>query len=209
MTRVSVIMPSFLGEYKGSANDRDNKFVRAVSSFVSNDYPLKELIIIGDNCSKTKSLLTELFFEEMSLGTIKFYQFPKKQKLFSGNLRTKGLEMATGDIIMYLDSDDMYGDKHISSIVEQMDVEKLDWCYFNDFIRTDGGLVTKTVELEHASIGTSSIAHCRNKDITWTGCDGYGHDWLFIQRLMDWSNNYDKIFGGIYIICHIPHQVDT
>jgi hypothetical protein len=110
---------------------------------------------------------------------------------------------------MYLDSDDMYGNFHIDSVVEQMESEKIDWCYFNDYIKTDGGLVPKSVELEHRSIGTSSIAHYKDGKLDWSGCDGYGHDWKFIQKLMKWSNNYEKIYGATYIICHIPNQVDT
>ena len=34
--KVSVIMPSFLGEYEGCASDRENKFIRAVHSFLEN-----------------------------------------------------------------------------------------------------------------------------------------------------------------------------
>ena len=47
---LSVIMPSFLGEYDGCATDREKKFVRAVQSFLDNTLIENELIIIGDNC---------------------------------------------------------------------------------------------------------------------------------------------------------------
>jgi glycosyltransferase involved in cell wall biosynthesis len=205
--KISVIMPSFLGEYEGCASDRENKFVRAVHSFLSNKYEHKELIVIGDCCSTTERLLSVNFEEQLNNELIKFYQFSKKQKLFSGELRSKGIELASGDYIIYLDSDDIFGDAHISSVVRQ--IKNTDWGYYNDFIWSPSGLQTKHVELVKDSIGTSSIYHKKAKGIDWKGCDGYGHDYKFIQKLMKWSGNFDKIYGTSYIICHIPNLIDN
>lgn len=205
--KISVIMPSFLGEYEGCASDRENKFVRAVHSFLSNKYEQKELIVIGDCCSTTERLLSENFEEQLNNEQIKFYQFSKKQKLFSGELRSKGIELASGDYIIYLDSDDIFGDAHISSVVRQ--IKNTDWGYYNDFIWSPSGLQTKHVELVKDSIGTSSIYHRKAKGIDWKGCNGYGHDYKFIQKLMKWSENFDKIYGTSYIICHIPNLIDN
>lgn len=201
-------MASFLGEYEGSASDRENKFIRAVNSFLSNSYDKKELIIIGDCCSKTDNIVKNIFSEPLSEGIIKFYNFPKKQKLFSGKIRSKGIELSSGDYIMYLDSDDIYGKNHIKTIVEQIKNQKYDWGYFNDFMYGESGLVTKHVELQKNSIGTSSIIHKKSSIIDWNGCDGYGHDFKFVERLMKWSKNYSKLYGASYIICHIPNLID-
>ena len=206
---LSVIMPSFLGEYEGCASDRENKFIRAVHSFLENSLYEKELIVIGDNCNITEQLLNEYFKHELNIGRIKFYQFSKKQKLFSGALRSKGIELASGDYISYLDTDDILGKGHLLSILNQVKSENLDWAYFNDFLNSDAGLITKKVELKKDSIGTSSIIHRKHKKLNWDKCDGYGHDYQFIERLIKWSNNKDKIYGGTYIICHIPNQIDN
>jgi glycosyltransferase involved in cell wall biosynthesis len=205
---LSVIMPSFLGEYDGCASDRENKFIRAVYSFLENSLYDKELIVVGDNCSITENVLNEYFKHELNIGRIKFYQFSKKQKLFSGSLRSKGIELALGDYISYLDTDDILGKGHLFSIYNQVKSQDLDWAYFNDFINSEAGLITKKVELKKDSIGTSSIIHRKDKKINWDKCDGYGHDFKFIERLIKWSNNKDKIYGGTYIICHIPNQID-
>lgn len=201
-------MASFLGEYEGCASDRENKFVRAVNSFLNNSYENKELVIIGDCCEQTESLLNDNFSEQLTNGMIKFFNFKKKQKLFSGTLRSKGIEISEGDYIMYLDSDDMYGNHHIRTICEQMRNQRYDWAFFNDFVYGDMGLVTKQVELEKGSIGTSSIIHKKSKNINWDKCDGYGHDYKFIERLINWSKNYSKLYGASYIICHIPNVLD-
>ena len=206
--KISVVMASFLGEYEGCATDRETKFIRAVNSFINNSYQDKELIIIGDCCSITENVVKNVFAEPLSEGLIKFYDFPKKQKLFSGKIRSKGIEMASGDYIMYLDTDDMYGQNHIKTIVEQIKTQKYDWAYFNDFMYGDSGLATKYVEVKKDSIGTSSIVHKKSPSVNWDGCDGYGHDFKFIQRLLDWSKNYSKLYGASYIICHIPNIID-
>jgi glycosyltransferase involved in cell wall biosynthesis len=205
---LSVVMPSFLGEYDGCASDRENKFVRAVHSFLENSLEEKELIIIGDNCLTTERLLFVHFSEQIESGKIKFHQFRKKQKLFSGALRSKGIELASGEYISYLDTDDILGQNHLSVILNQVKSNNLDWAYFNDYLNTDAGLITKKVELKKDSIGTSSIIHRKNKRIDWDKCDGYGHDFKFIERLIKWSDKKDKIYGATYIICHIPNQID-
>lgn len=206
--KLSVIMPSFLGEYEGCASDRENKFIRAVYSFLENSLLDKELIIIGDNCEITDRLLQDYFKHELSIGRIKFHQLKKKQKLFSGLLRSKGIELASGEYICYLDTDDILGKNHLESILNQVKSENLDWAYFNDYLNTDAGLVTKKVDLKKDSIGTSSIIHRKDKKINWDKCDGYGHDYKFIERLIKWSSKKDKIYGGTYVICHIPNQID-
>jgi glycosyltransferase involved in cell wall biosynthesis len=207
--KASVIMPSYLGNYEGCASDRENKFIRAVNSFLENDYQYSELIVISDFCKITSRLLKDNFLNELYSGKIKHVELTKKQPLFSGNLRSSGIKICTGNIVMYLDTDDIIGKNHISCVMEQMQSEDYDWCFYNDYIRTDSGLLPKSVELQHGSIGTSSIAHRNVPKLNWDGCDGYGHDYKFVTRLMDWSENYGKIYGATYIICHIPNQIDN
>jgi glycosyltransferase involved in cell wall biosynthesis len=175
---------------------------------LENSFYDKELIVVGDCCDKTEEVLKDYFKHELQIGIIKFFQFSKKQKLFSGSLRSKGIELASGEYISYLDTDDILGKGHLLSIYNQVKSQDLDWAYFNDFINSDAGLITKRVELKKDSIGTSSIIHKKSKNLNWDKCDGYGHDYKFIERLIKWSDKKDKIYGGTYIICHIPNQID-
>src|SRR5271165_4802682 len=106
MKKVSIIMASFLGNYHGAAKDRVAKFHRAVKSFIDQSYSNKELIIVSDGCPLTieECRLNYKYQDNIVLVSI------EKQPLFSGNVREQGILNATGDIIAYLDSDDIIGE---------------------------------------------------------------------------------------------------
>jgi glycosyltransferase involved in cell wall biosynthesis len=206
--KVSVIMPVYLGKYDGSATNREDKFIRSINSFLANTLNNSELIIVSDDCFIAKKIVYDVFFENISQKRIKYIHTKPKSKLFSGELRSVGIKNADGEYICYLDSDDIIGEKHLETIVLQIEAEKLDWAYYNDYIYTPNGFIAKTVFVQHESIGTSSIIHKNKKKLDWKNCNGYGHDWLFVQKLQKWSNNFDKIYGASYFICHIPNQID-
>jgi glycosyltransferase involved in cell wall biosynthesis len=202
--KVSVIMPVYLGEYEGCASDRDNKFIRAIESFLGNTYRNKELVIVSDGCDITE----KIFKEKYAKSDYIVFDKIEKQPLFSGNVRARGIDICSGQLIMYLDSDDMYGINHINSVVSGIEDYKFDWCYYNDYIKTEKSANRRGTILEYGRVGTSSIAHKRS-DVNWHGCDGYGHDWVFIQKLMMSTGNYGKIFGTEYFVCHVPNILDS
>ena len=214
--RISVIMASFLGQYPNCASNRTERFRKAVNSFLLNFYKDKELIIVSDGCPDTINIVRNEYREPLLAGNIILVE-KRKQPLFSGYIRQAGIKKATGKIITYLDTDDKIGKRHLSNIVQQFILRpELDWIYYDDYLdvydsfHTNGQTIPKSVSLEHGSVGTSSIAH-RNiqglfkKSISWKGCNGYGHDWKFIQRLMKNFPAYKKVDGGEYYICHMPN----
>lgn len=202
-------MPSYLGEYGGSATDRINKFNRAVKSFLDNIYPNKELIIISDGCKLTNKIFFENYSQEKEINLITV----PKQPLFSGYLRDLGLKYSTGNIICYLDTDDMIDKFHLLNLSLNFNPDNTDWCYFNDSIRYFNldhiKPAERVVRLEKGLIGTSSIAHKRSDSISWNGLNGYGHDWEFVNNLMRTMNNFNKINNCGYIVCHIPNSIDN
>lgn len=202
--KISVITPSFLGEYKNVASNRFKKFVRAINSFLGQTYDNKELIIVSDGCQKTIELYQKHYDKEKQVRLIQI----DKQPLFSGNVRQAGVEKATGDLICYLDSDDMLGKTHLSNLSHT--VLGHDWVYFNDFIYLGEHQkpALRNVELKHESIGTSAIAHKKDLNASWEGCNGYGHNWTFIQKLKNISDNFGKIYGCSYMVCHVVGKTD-
>lgn len=208
MKLFSVIMPVTLANYEGGANHRADKFKRAVKSFLSNVFSSDnvELIIISDGCDEAEAIYNQDF---QRYKNIKFFKI-EKQPLFSGNVRQFGIEQAEGEYILYLDSDDVLGEMHFDIISRQLkSANKPLWCYFDDYIVYGiKDIVKKKTRLEHGSVGTSSICHKKKIGVSWEGCDGYGHDWKFIQKLIEINKYPTKIVSPQYFIHHIPKVID-
>lgn len=200
---ISVIMPSYLGDYKGAATNRPDKFRRAVDSFLSQTYKECELIIVGDGCPDTEFMM-EMYYN--GVDNVKFIR-ENKQELFSGHLRNAGIKEAKYRYITYLDTDDYYLPLHLENITNQIgdcDIPKFNWYIVPDLFNKRGTVKERTPNLQKGCIGTSNIIHKASVNIKWT--DGYNHDWLFIQDLMTYD--YKRIGGAGYVVCHMPNVTD-
>ncbi len=204
---VSVIMPSYLGKYANAASGRPEKLLRAIKSFLSQTFEgEKELIIVSDGCEDTNAVYKTFYSKKHEIKLISL----NKQPLFSGAVRQAGLDVAQKNIIAYLDSDDYLQPGHLAVVVNQLITMQADWVYYNDFIRVNKrSSIVRTVTLAHGSVGTSSVAHKKSLPVSWAGLNGYGHDWAFVQKLMKASNNYSRIFGCGYVVCHTVGGVDN
>lgn len=208
MKLFSVIMPVTLQNYEGSATYRADKFRRAIKSFLSNIFPKDnaELIIVSDGCDESENIYNEEFKKYTN---IKFFKIDK-QPLFSGNVRQYGIDKAEGEYILYLDSDDVLGEMHLDTIsISLKSANKPIWAFYDDYVVSGiKQIAKKKVKLEHGSVGTSSICHLKKVGADWSGCDGYGHDWLFIQKLLKINKYPTKITTPQYFIHHIPKVLD-
>ena len=195
-------MASYLLSFPGSRSEPDRKFIRAVNSFKKQTYQNKELIIVSDGCPLTIQLYNRFFSKDAN---IKLLQIPK-QLLYSGEMRNVALEEADGDIISYLDTDDVLGPKHLEIIVEQFDLESFGLVYYNDYMTLDATfkkLHLRTVEPRWASIGTSSISHKNLKELNGCWSNGYGHDFLFMFKLASMGLKFKKLEKiPQYIVAH-------
>ncbi len=206
MLKVSVVMASFLGEYPGAAKNREKKFIRAVKSFKNQTYQNKELIIVSDGCEKTVELYEQNFKDDENIRLILL----PKQVLYSGEMRNVALRDADGDIISYLDSDDVIGKTHLETIVSQFDIEKYGWVFYNDYLVVSPDfkrLQTRVVETRFGSIGTSAVSHKNPKNVengvSLSWLSGYGHDWLFIMKLAGLGLRFTKLKKNPqYLVCH-------
>lgn len=213
--KISVLMPSFLGEYPNSASNKEAKFNRAVNSFLNQDYDgEKELLIISDGCERTTIESAKYAFHP----NIKLIQIPK-QELFSGVVRNTGLFYSTGEIVCYLDVDDFLNSGHLQAIANGFKYyPDADWVYFDDTViykfnpmKNDEILskAKRDASLEMGCIGISNIAHKKLPEFTWHDCHNYNHDWTFVQKLIKKQPNPPKIDGCEYNVCHIPASADS
>lgn len=122
--KISVIMQVYLGEYPGARSNPQYKFVRAVNSFMLQKHSDKELIIVADGCNDAKGIYERLF---SSLDNIKFVyvargniprmrEVSSNKRYFRGLPRQIGRSLATGEIITYMDADDLMLPSRLSQL---------------------------------------------------------------------------------------------
>ncbi|SHK24150.1 glycosyltransferase [Tepidibacter formicigenes] len=106
MPKVSIILPTW---------NREKIIGRAIDSVLKQKYTNYELIIADDGSEdNTESYLYEKYKNEIAEGKIKYY------KLAHGGVckaRNKGLELSTGELIAYIDSDNEWYDDYLSTMV--------------------------------------------------------------------------------------------
>jgi glycosyltransferase involved in cell wall biosynthesis len=137
----------------------------------------------------------------------------KKHSHFSGAVRNEGIAMAQGDIICYLDIDDIFMPGHLQAIwsgfLENSDaIGYRRWVYFNTYLADHdlNPVHCRDTHLRYGGIGTGAFAHEKSLGVRWS--DGYGHDWLYVQRLMEACPHTKKIAGPRYLVCHLPGYND-
>jgi glycosyltransferase involved in cell wall biosynthesis len=182
---ISVVMPSYLGDYPRAASNREVKLPRAIESFL--EQKIGELIVVADGCEKTIEIASKYPVKTVLID---------KQPCFSGEPRNTGIKNAKYDYIAYLDNDDVFGKGHLKAIADNLDT---DWLYWDDYV--DGQIRPVWCEMGH--IGTSAIAHKKELNCQWG--NGYGHDWEFIRQLKNYPS---KRITTNYQVMHIPGIID-
>ena len=122
--KFSIIIASFLGEYRTAARNRDKKIVRAIDSIFNQSFQDFEIVVVADGCQKTVDIVSQIKDPRLSV------HFVPKFKVQFGGQRNVGIENAKGDYIIYLDIDDLFGRDHLKNISEGLG--SYDWVWFND-----------------------------------------------------------------------------
>lgn len=121
--KISFVMQSYLGDYPGSRENADKKFERAVGSLLNQTNPNWELVIIADGCSVTKrKVLLKKEFKDPRI-VFKYIDRPSDRLMYTngitrGEPRQVGRELATGDWIGYIDSDDFLAPNAVEELVK-------------------------------------------------------------------------------------------
>jgi len=202
--KYSVIMPVYLGNYPTRGSNPVYKFKRAVTTFLLQTYKDAELIIISDGCNLAESIFNELF---LPCPRVHFRKI-RKQPSFGGRARQTGIEMAQGEIICYLDADDMFGPNHLQILNNNFDITRFEWAFYNDYLVTSPNydLLERNIMPIPCYIGTSCIVHKKSLGAVWG--DGYGHDWAFIRDYLFLKQLGTKIRTPEYYVSHIPGGYD-
>lgn len=202
--KMSVIMASYL--QMPNKTNQGLKFIRAVKSFLNQTFQDKELIIVADGCPLTVQLYNDNFRQYSNIKIIPI----QKQPPYSGEMRNVALNVVMGDIVTYLDSDDVIGKNHLQIIHDQFNFQEVDWVYYNDYLVLNKEFTkteTRIVEPRYGSIGTSSFSH-KNPRLFKNGerfkfSTGYGHDFVAICLLNSLGTKFKKLDKKPeYYVCH-------
>lgn len=114
MPMVSIVMQSYLGDYPGARSNPIDKFHRAINSFLSQKYVKSELIIVSDGCDITHEEYHKVYknnprvkYAYVSKEGPNMYEKVNDKRQYRGVPRRIGVSLAEGDIISYMDSDDL------------------------------------------------------------------------------------------------------
>ena len=206
--KFSVIMPSYLGFIKRAAINRPEKLIRAIQSVIDQNFEDWELIVVADGCDETVNIVKRNFLEENN--KIKLFKI-EKQHNFSGTPRNVGIHKASGEYVLYLDSDDVFLENHLKIINDNLDNH--DWVWFNNL---SWNKKTKHFDEFQAEIdikgkcGTANFCHKRSMETYWSPAGGYAKDdWIMINTLRSKSEDFVKIETPQYGICHVPTLLDV
>ena len=66
-------------------------------------------------------------------------------------------------------------------------------------------------KLREGNIGNGMICWKLNMKTSYLGCNGYGHDWKFIQKLIAQAKDIRKLdtYRPEYYVCHEPGKFDN
>lgn len=212
--KFSIILPSLLSDFPGSATGRDKKLIRAIQSVLDQSFTDFELTVVADGCKLTEYIVKKLFampgtaaldYSSPIDKRLKLLSVDRKQ-LFSNTPRNAGIEAAEGEYILYLDNDDKLGPDHLKKINAELSGE--DWVYFDDWVWNGvekagegiGWMQRSTDCTQYGRCGTSNICHASRLNLRWIEA-GYGHDYHFIQQLLKFEN-HKHISPAEYFVCH-------
>ena len=140
MSLVSVIIPT---------HNRSLYLTDAVKSILSQSHSNWELIIIADACTdNTKEVIAPYLVDD------RIYYLESKDNIGGAAARNRGLDLAKGDYVSFLDDDDIWGHNKIKIQLEFLQNNpstKLVYCNFNQLYESDKKrtiILTQAVSLE-------------------------------------------------------------
>jgi glycosyltransferase involved in cell wall biosynthesis len=247
--KISVVMQVYLGDYPDSRTHAREKFVRAVHSFLAQTHPYKELIIVSDGCPYAKRiyelvytsnpLIQFVWVEPDPTRTQKMYNLVNGQRFFRGEPRGIGLKHATGDIVCYMDSDDIMLPNYLFSLnAFWTDLPSdIDWAsnmlrIFNlKFLTAEtkdhkGVYTNQTIDLStygihedffinicakptQVSCATYSLSHRRNIKAQWKDTNDGNHEDVDFQAELAKHHKGTRLYIPGYVVCHYSKLWDV
>lgn len=182
--KISVVIPVF---------NVEKYLEQCIDSVLNQTYSNYEILLIND-CSTDNSLAICQKYERMD-NRIKVINKAKNEGLSAA--RNTGVEMATGEYIYFLDSDDYIHKNLFKYVIGYMENNNLDLCYFSGEVYLDGDGLTwnENAYIKNYKYNPDSGAETLkklyyNKEYTCQNC-------MFVTKLSLIRENKIKYHEGI------------
>lgn len=140
MKTASVIIPTY---------NRAERLERTLASVVGQDYHTLEIIVVDDGSTDDTPMVVNKFAEQLDNIQITLRYF-RQENMGACVARNRGMMMATGAYLMFLDSDDVISPTKIGVQVHQLEREGSQ-CSICDYVRIDdsGTIISRHVNNLH------------------------------------------------------------
>lgn len=237
--KVSFVMQAFLGDYPGARTNPVDKFHRVINTILNNKNI--ELIIVSDGCELVHSEIQEYLNDSrvkyafVSKSKERMYEGNPGDLFYRGVPRQVGLELSTGDVVTYVDSDDIVLPNASAIIANEFYKTNLKYMFNSSwFDHVDGTLYHKRIETHYVK-PESSFRLGENKFIKVGVLDGFIHyapwlqshvrdiktkwkdvkgreseDIVFGRALTEEVGNNAKVIDSPYYVrCHLKNYFDV
>lgn len=219
----TVVMPVFLGEYRGhvghSASNKVEKFHRAVGSVIDQTIQDWELVIVVDGCP-TAGEEAKRYEAHPQIQVLRI----PKQRTWSPEVRNAGLKAARGAYAIYLDADDVYGPGHLETVFNGLhDAQWPTWGSLDEQVWDKDLGTWKTRMVQHLftnkkehgwHAGTPNMVHRTDVGLLWPAIEyryphfGYSREDRAMVKELQSRGEGHYIPGSQYYVCHIPNDYD-
>jgi glycosyltransferase involved in cell wall biosynthesis len=148
MLKVSVIIPTY---------NRADLLERAIRSVLSQTYRDFEIIVVDDaSIDNTQEMVKEKFKQEMDSGILRYVR--NETNMERSHSRNKGMEIAQGEYIAFLDDDDIWLPHRLAISVRYITERKRIACVFAKplWLSEDGTLEDKFERLFQKNLNNDS-----------------------------------------------------
>lgn len=135
---VSLVMQSYLGDYPGSRKNPVAKFHRIINAFLTQPYYKSELIIVSDGCEITHEEYYKVYknnprikYAYVAKPGVNMYEEVDGKKQYRGIPRRIGVSLCEGDVISYIDTDDLITPTFVTKIAARYVKEPSAMWYLN------------------------------------------------------------------------------
>lgn len=199
MPKVSVIIPVYNAE---------STIVKCIESVLDQDYNNIECVIVNDGSTdKTDHLIQSLY------GNNNIIKYIKTDNHGVSHARNTALDVATGDYIVFLDSDDFLLDESISSRVSKMSEDSLVICGLCEDSIDNSFVLDKSIFIDDVQLFLLDLFYMKRY-----GYQGYSCNKMYSAKLLRDNNirfneeiyyNEDRLFVFEYALkCSHIYYVD-